>query len=42
MASQGTTPRHYTWLLGSLMDLSGDKGTPFVIVQNYFENYSNN
>ena len=44
MASQGTTPRHYTWLLGSLMDLtsgSGDKGTPFVLVQNYFNNYSN-
>ena len=44
MASQGTTPRKYTDLLGSLMDLtsgSGDKGTPFVLVKNYFNNYSN-
>ncbi len=44
MTSQGTTPRHYTDLLGSLMDLtsgSGDKGTPFVYVQGYFDNMSN-
>ena len=44
MASQGTTPRRYVDLLGSLMDLtsgSGDKGTPVVLVQNYFNNYSN-
>ena len=43
MASQGTTPRCYVDLLGSLMDLtsgSGDKGTPIVVVQNYFNNYS--
>lgn len=43
MTSQGTTPRHYTDLLGSLMDLtsgSGDKGTPFVYVQGYFDNMS--
>ena len=43
METQGTTPRKYTDLLGSLMDLisgSGDKGTPVVIVQNYFKNYS--
>lgn len=43
MASQGTTPRRYTDLLGSLCDLtsgSGDKGTPVVLVQNYFTNYS--
>lgn len=42
MASQGTTPRRYTDLLGSLCDLtsgSGDKGTPVVLVQNYFSNY---
>jgi hypothetical protein len=41
MATQGTTPRQYTDLLGSLMDLvsgSGDKGTPFVYVQGYFDN----
>lgn len=41
MYSQGTTPRRYTDLLGSLMDLtsgSGDKGTPFVYVQGYFDN----
>ena len=45
MNSQGTTPRRYTDLLGSLMDLtsgSGDKGTPFVYVQGYFDNMSNN
>lgn len=43
MASQGTTPRRYVDLLGSLMDLtsgSGDKGTPVVIVKNYFNKYS--
>jgi len=40
----GTTPRYYTDLLGSLCDLisgSGDKGTPIVLVQGYFDNYSN-
>ncbi len=44
MASQGTTPRRLTDLLGSLCDLtsgSGDKGTPIVFIQNYFDNYSN-
>ena len=44
MASQGTTPRRYVDLLGSLMDLtsgSGDKGTPVVLIKNYFNNYSN-
>ena len=44
MNSQGTTPRRYTDLLGSLMDLtsgSGDKGTPFVYVQGYFDNLTN-
>lgn len=43
MASQGTTPRQITDLLGSLCDLtsgSGDKGTPIIVVQNYFKNYS--
>ena len=43
MASQGTTPRQLTDLIGSLCDLtsgSGDKGTPVVLVQNYFINYS--
>lgn len=43
MASQGTTPRQLTDLIGSLCDLtsgSGDKGTPVVLVQNYFRNYS--
>lgn len=43
MASEGTTPRRLTDLLGSLMDLtsgSGDKGTPVVLVQGYFDNYS--
>ena len=42
--SLGTTPRRYTDLLGSLADLtsgSGDKGTPIVLIQNYFDNYSN-
>lgn len=41
--SQGTTPRQLTDLLASLCDLtsgSGDKGTPFILVQNYFKNYS--
>ncbi|MBQ8907249.1 MAG: coenzyme F420-0:L-glutamate ligase [Clostridia bacterium] len=44
MASQGTTPRQLTDLLGSLCDLtsgSGDKGTPVVLVQGYFDNYTN-
>lgn len=44
MESQGTTPRRLTDLIGSLCDLtsgSGDKGTPIVLVQNYFDNYSN-
>ncbi len=44
MAAQGTTPRRLTDLLGSLADLtsgSGDKGTPIVLVQNYFLNYAN-
>ena len=44
MASQGTTPRRLTDLIGSLCDLtsgSGDKGTPFILVQGYFENYTN-
>ena len=43
MASEGTTPRQLTDLIGSLCDLtsgSGDKGTPVVLVQNYFRNYS--
>ncbi len=43
MASEGTTPRRLTDLIGSLCDLtsgSGDKGTPIVLVQNYFSNYS--
>lgn len=43
MVSQGTTPRRYVDLLGSLADLtsgSGDKGTPVVLIQNYFTNYS--
>lgn len=43
-ASQGTTPRRITDLLGSLCDLtsgSGDKGTPIILIQNYFNNYSN-
>ena len=44
MASQGTTPRQITDLLGSLADLtsgSGDKGTPVVFIQGYFDNYAN-
>ena len=43
MLSQGTTPRMLTDLIGSLCDLtsgSGDKGTPIVVVQNYFTNYA--
>ena len=43
MASEGTTPRRLTDLIGSLCDLtsgSGDKGTPIVVVQNYFTNYA--
>jgi F420-0:gamma-glutamyl ligase len=43
MDSQGTTPRRYVDLLASLCDLtsgSGDKGTPVVLIQNYFDNYS--
>ena len=45
MASQGTTPRQLTDLIGSLCDLtsgSGDKGTPIVLIQGYFDNYTNN
>ena len=44
METQGTTPRQYTDLIGSLCDLtsgSGDKGTPIVYIQGYFDNYSN-
>ena len=44
MVSQGTTPRRYTDLIGSLCDLtsgSGDKGTPVILIKNYFKNYSN-
>ena len=44
MASQGTTPRQLTDLIGSLCDLtsgSGDKGTPVILVQGYFDNYTN-
>ena len=44
MATQGTTPRQITDLLGSLCDLtsgSGDKGTPFILVQGYFDNLTN-
>lgn len=44
MAAQGTTPRRITDLIGSLCDLtsgSGDKGTPIVLVQGYFDNYTN-
>ena len=43
MASEGTTPRQLTDLIGSLCDLtsgSGDKGTPIIVVQNYFKNYA--
>lgn len=44
METQGTTPRQLTDLLGSLCDLtsgSGDKGTPVILIQNYFANYAN-
>ena len=44
MVSEGTTPRHLTDLIGSLCDLtsgSGDKGTPIVYIQGYFDNYTN-
>ena len=44
MSTQGTTPRQITDLLGSLCDLtsgSGDKGTPIILVQGYFDNYTN-
>ena len=43
MSAEGTTPRQYTDLLGSLCDLtsgSGDKGTPVVFIQGYFDNYT--
>ena len=42
MSSQGTTPRQYSDLIGSLCDLtsgSGDKGTPIILIQGYFDNY---
>lgn len=45
MASEGTTPRQLTDLIGSLCDLtsgSGDKGTPVVYIQGYFDNYATN
>lgn len=44
MVSQGTTPRRLTDLIGSLCDLtsgSGDKGTPIILIQGYFDNYTN-
>lgn len=44
MVSQGTTPRQITDLIGSLCDLtsgSGDKGTPIILIQGYFDNYTN-
>jgi len=44
MASEGTTPRRLTDLIGSLCDLtsgSGDKGTPIIFIQGYFDNYTN-
>lgn len=44
MATQGTTPRRLTDLIGSLCDLtsgSGDKGTPIIFIQGYFDNYAN-
>ena len=44
MASEGTTPRKLTDLIGSLCDLtsgSGDKGTPIILIQGYFDNYTN-
>ena len=45
MASQGTTPRQLTDLIGSLCDLtsgSGDKGTPVILIQGYFDNFTTN
>ena len=44
MVSEGTTPRQLTDLIGSLCDLtsgSGDKGTPIILIQGYFDNYTN-
>ena len=44
MTTQGTTPRQLTDLIGSLCDLtsgSGDKGTPVIHIQGYFDNYTN-
>ena len=44
MASEGTTPRQLTDLIGSLCDLtsgSGDKGTPVILIKGYFDNYTN-
>ena len=43
MVSEGTTPRNLTDLIGSLCDLtsgSGDKGTPIIYIQGYFDNYT--
>ena len=43
METQGTTPRRLTDLIGSLADLtsgSGDKGTPIIYIQGYFDNYT--
>ena len=43
MVSVGTTPRQITDLIGSLCDLtsgSGDKGTPIILIQGYFDNYT--
>ena len=43
MVTQGTTPRRLTDLIGSLADLtsgSGDKGTPIIYIQGYFDNYT--
>ena len=43
MVSQGTTPRQLTDLIGSLCDLtsgSGDKGTPIILIQGYFDNFT--
>ena len=45
MAAQGTTPRRLTDLIGSLCDLtsgSGDKGTPIILIQGYFDNFTSN
>ena len=44
MVAEGTTPRNLTDLIGSLCDLtsgSGDKGTPIILIQGYFDNYTN-